>query len=58
MRANNEDICAAADEQPAVGGNLAKMGELQGDQNPKGFEYSVFEYQSDSAEELVALLLY
>lgn len=34
------------------------MGELQGEQNPKGFEYSVFEYQSDSAEELVALLMY
>ena len=31
VRANNDDIIAAADEQPAVGGNLAKMGELQGE---------------------------
>mmetsp|Transcript_30677 Transcript_30677/g.37970 ORF Transcript_30677/g.37970 Transcript_30677/m.37970 type:complete len:144 (+) Transcript_30677:265-696(+) len=59
VRANNDDVCAAGADQPEAGGSIAKMRELQGgDQNPKGFEYSVYKYEGDSAEELVALLLY
>ena len=59
VRNNNVDLCGEnAVEKPEAGGNLDMYRELQQSQDPKGFEYSFFKYEGNSAEEFVALLLY
>ena len=45
VRANNEAVCAAAEDAPAPGGNLIKMKEqCGGNREPVGTEYSYFKY--------------
>ena len=58
MRANNELVCQAAEDEPAEGGNLAKFKEQAGDgREPLGVEYSFFGYKGSNAEEFVSILL-
>ena len=58
VRANNEAVCEAAEDEPSPGGNLAKFQELAGDgREPRGVEYSFFGYRGSSAEEFVSILL-
>ena len=58
VRANNEDIKSKAEDEPAEGGNLAKLAEMAGaGRDAKAKETSYYNYQGQSAEEFVALLL-
>ena len=44
MLANNEEIIARAEAEPAEGGNLAKLTEIAPEQQTEAFEASYFKY--------------
>ena len=58
VRANNEDIKAKAEAEPVPGGNLDKLRSMEPNLQANGAEASMFNYEGDSAEELVAILLF
>ena len=58
VRANNQEIYAREEAEPAAGGNLDKLREQDPNMTSKGAEASYFNYAGSSAEEFVALLLF
>lgn len=57
VRENNDAICQRAEDSPEEGGNQAKLNEITG-REPCGGEASIYNYSGNSAEELIAILLY